>query len=372
MQQLLHKALMKNRYSQFTALNAITKASFRAIFKSPQTLFFSILFPLVFILIFSAFGDGKLNPFTIGIDKNSDTSNVVYRAIKNHDAFHIIDVTDTAKTTKLLDAGKIAGIINIQAQADSSQPYILNVLYTNASDIQVARMYPVLQNISYNLNNSLGIAKIDIKSNRREIREYKNIDFVLPGQIGFSILFATLFGVAFTFYNLREQLVLKRFFATPVNKLTILIGIGISRIAFQLLSVIVLIVIGHYFLDFTLVNGIFTVIDMLVLTVIMLFLLLGVGLIFSSVVKTDTTIPLFINIFSLPQMLVSGTFFSTAVFPGWIQKASLVLPLTHFNNAMRQIAFEGASLVSCWQEILVLLGWTVLVYIVTIKLFKWE
>src|SRR5690606_17159774 len=119
-----------------------------------------------------------------------------------------------------------------------------------------------------------------------EGKKYRQIDFILPGQIGFSILFATLFGIAFTFYSMREQLVLKRFYASPVKRINILIGIGISRISFQLLNVIVLILFGHYFLNFTLQNGFFTFLEMALFSIVMLFLLMGVGLIFSSMVKS--------------------------------------------------------------------------------------
>ena len=42
-------------------------------------------------------------------------------------------------------------------------------------------------------------------------RIYRTIDFVLPGQLGFSLLSAGVFGVAFLFFNLRQQLVLSAF-----------------------------------------------------------------------------------------------------------------------------------------------------------------
>jgi ABC-2 type transport system permease protein len=101
-------------------------------------------------------------------------------------------------------------------------------------------------------------------------------------------------------------------------------------------------------------------------------LLMGVGLIISSVAKNDTMIPLVINIFSLPQMLLSGTFFSISVFPQWLQTCCKILPLTHFNLAMRKISFEGASIIDSWQHIGVLALWTVGIYVIVSRVFKWE
>ncbi|CAN5441836.1 ABC transporter permease [soil metagenome] len=365
---------MQKKYNQWRALSAMAKASFKAIMKSPQTLFFSILFPLVFVFIFGSFGDKGFTVYTLGVAPNCDSNNVLYQTISNSGYVKLQTFTDTTDMRLQMEKGNIAGIINIQKNntADSVQPYTLSVRHTNATDGQIQRLKPFFQNISYQLSGAKGIAVIDADSQRYSIRPYKQIDFVLPGQIGFSLLFSTLFGIAFTFFTLREQLILKRFYATPIKRINILLGVGSSRLAFQLLSVIVLILIGHFFLGFTLVHGILTVLDMLLLSIIMLFLLMGIGLIFSSIVKSDSTIPLLINIFSLPQILVAGTFFPIEVFPKWMQNVVQILPLTHFNAAMRKIAFEGASIIDVWIPVTVLLVWCIVVYAVAVKIFKWE
>ena len=62
-------------------------------------------------------------------------------------------------------------------------------------------------------------------------------------------------------------------------------GIGMSRLFFQLINIIVLVLFGYFFLHFTLQHGFLTFLEILFMSVIMLFLLMGVGLIFSSIVK---------------------------------------------------------------------------------------
>jgi ABC-2 type transport system permease protein len=39
---------------------------------------------------------------------------------------------------------------------------------------------------------------------------------------------------------------------------------------------------------------------------------------------------------------------------------------------MRNISFEGASLVDAWSEVSILLIWIVVVYAIAFKIFKWE
>ena len=60
------------------------------------------------------------------------------------------------------------------------------------------------------------------------------------------------------------------------------------------------------------------------------------------------------------------------VFPKWLQPISNALPLTHLNTAMRKVAFEGQDLWNVRTEIGILLLWGMAVYIVAIKVFKWE
>ncbi|MBS1567476.1 MAG: ABC transporter permease, partial [Bacteroidetes bacterium] len=42
------------------------------------------------------------------------------------------------------------------------------------------------------------------------------------------------------------------------------------------------------------------------------------------------------------------------------------------NDAMRKVSFEGLHLWHVWSEILILLVWCVIIYIVAGKVFKWD
>ena len=78
------------------------------------------------------------------------------------------------------------------------------------------------------------------------------------------------------------------------------------------------------------------------------------------------------NLITMPQFLIGGTFFSTDNFPSWLKAIADVLPLKHLNDAMRNVAFEGAHLNDCLKQIGILGLWGVAVYIVAIKVFRWE
>lgn len=369
---------MAKTYSQSKALWAITRASFKAIFAQPTAIVFSLLFPIIFILIFGAFGDRGTPLYRIAFDLQSDTSNVFYAAINSSPMIRVAKYSDTTTLNNDLEKGQLTAILHITTIKDSLPipRFVVGVKSSSASGGARQQFMHELDYIRLRFETQVaGIRQEHIQVEQPVITEgkkYRQIDFILPGQLGFSILFSTLFGIAFTFFTLREQLVLKRFYASPVSRIHILLGIGMSRLFFQLMNVVVLILFGHFFLHFTLQSGVLTAIEMLVLAVIMLFLLMGVGLIFSSIAKNDSSIPLLINLFGFPQMLLSGTFFPIAVFPKWLQSICNILPLTQFNNATRKISFEGLHLYDVWKEIGIMGIWIAVIYIILARVIRWE
>ena len=190
--------------------------------------------------------------------------------------------------------------------------------------------------------------------------------------LGFSMLSAGVFGTAFIFFNLKQKLVLKRFFATPVKRINIILAEGSSRLLMQMIAVAIIIIVGYYAFDFTLVKGFYTLLEMLVLCFFGLVIFLGMGFIISSIAKNESLIPPLANMITMPQLLLSGVFLSTSNFPDWLQPFCNALPLTQLNNALREIAFQGKSFVDLWEPILILSIWGVVVNVVAVKVYRWE
>ena len=368
------------KYSQARAMLAITKASLRAIFRSPSAVVFSFVFPFIFILVFGFIGDGGGVPvYKMAIDKNCDTTNALYDSIKTSNRIKIVRFENDKDLRSSLVKGKIAGILKITKPNAQSSAYQYAIKTTSASDDKWPQVIPILNTISDKINNSKFADRPSYVMadrlqpiNREVVREYKTIDFILPGQLGFSLLSSGVFGVAFMFFNLRSTLVLKRFFATPISRTHIILGEGLARVIFQMVTAIVIILAGYYIFGFTLVNGFRTLMEMLLLSFIGLIIFMGLGFIVSGLAKSDSTIPPFANLITLPQFLLGGTFFSVEAFPKWLQPISKALPLTHLNTAMRAVAFEGQNLWDVRSEIGILLLWGIVVYIIAIKVFKWE
>jgi len=356
---------------------AITKASLKGVFRSPSAVIFSFVFPLIFILVFGFIGNSGRVSVRVAFDPASDTSAIAYKGLRTVSALNVVE-KDSAALIKDLEKGRIAAIISIKRDADPTKPAHINLKTSeavNPQNIQVLRSIMdgmILGMNQANFPNSPNVAVVSNEVVKIEGRPYRTIDFILPGQLGFSLLSAGVFGVAFIFFGLRQTLVLKRFFATPIKRQYIVLGEAISRVLFGLITAVVILLLGHYLFDFTLVNGWVTFLELIVLSFLGLVVFMGFGFIVSGLAKNENVIPPFANLITLPQFLIGGTFFSTDVFPKWLKTVADVMPLKHLNDAMRNVAFEGSHLNDCMKQIGILALWGVVVYVIAIKVFRWE
>ena len=77
------------------------------------------------------------------------------------------------------------------------------------------------------------------------------------------------------------------------------------------------------------------------------------------------------NLATMPMMVLSGVFFASTNFPGWLQPIIKVLPLTALNDGLRALMIDGASIASLGFELSVLAAWGVVSFVVALKIFRW-
>ena len=363
-----------HQYNQLVAMLAIAKASLKSIFRSPSAVIFSFLFPIIFILVFG-FLSSTTPVIKVAFKEQSSTQNELYKKLLEKSNLKIKAQPEKISLQEL-EKGHITAILNIKEVAPNAFPkYVVEITTSTAAADRIGLLQSIIQQV---------IAELDVVNfpqrptyafMQKETlpgREYRTIDFILPGQLGFSLLSAGVFGVAFIFFNLRQTLVLKRFFATPIKRTYIVFGEGLGRIAFQMITAVVILSIGHFAFKFTLINDWLTFLELMVLSLIGLIVFMGFGFIVSGLATSESTIPPFANLVTLPQFLLAGTFFPVENFPSWLQPLCNILPLTHLNQAMRNVAFEGAHLTDCGPQLQYLLIWGIVLYAAAIKVFRWE
>lgn len=361
---------MAKPYNQLQAMFGIMRASLIASFRNPASIVFGLIFPLIFVLVFGYIGGGSAS-FSVGIHPDSDTDNPIYQAITQVDALNLT----TDKTADELNDSLRKGDLGAVLQIERGKQLVVHLTTSQAAPEEGQTVATILSGITDKIN--LAAANVTQPLARIEPaevagRKFTAIDFILPGQLGFSLLSAGIFATAFVFINLRQTLVIKRFFTTPISKFSIIFGEGLSRLLFALLQGAVLVAVGYFAFDYTLIHGASTFLQIMLLSALGLIVFMGFGFVTSSLARDERTVAPMAQLITLPQFLLAGTFFPIDLFPDWLQPIARVLPLTYFNDAVRKVAFDGASIASVWPEMLGLLAWGIVVYVIAIKIFKWE
>ena len=103
---------MPKSYSQLTGMLAITKASLKAVFRSPSAVIFSLAFPLIFILVFGFIGGrGSIN-MSVDFDKSTDTTSQLYKAISSVPGIRVASKSDK-ELKEDLEKGRLTAFIRI-------------------------------------------------------------------------------------------------------------------------------------------------------------------------------------------------------------------------------------------------------------------
>jgi len=344
--------------------------------KSPTSIVFSLLFPIIFITVFGSIDVGKPPVIKLAVTAGSDTSNMVYKAIEQIPSISLQRGMTAIKQTEEMNKGRLAGVVSITQEIRPFQmpTYTVHLIEspsTGHGSIPETMLHECISRINEKIfTGNASVAKLEVT--RQPGRVYRSIDFILPGQLGFSLLMAGVYGSSFLLFNLRQNLVLKRFRATPVKRRSIIVGEMLSRLFFHVLSFIIMVAIGYYVFDFTLVKGMATFGEMLVFSLFGLGIFMGIGFIISGVVQNENAISPIANTVVLPQLLLCGLFFPVANYPGWMQHFCNALPLTMFVDGLRKIAFEGTHIWQIPANVGGLLVWTFIIGPLAVKAFRWE
>lgn len=351
----------------------LTKYNFLSTIRNPSALFFGFLFPLIFILVFGLLGQGG-GSYEVGVLSSSQKSGSVYETLTKIDALQLITDKSDDELRDRLKKGQLSALLSV-SQNSETQKISLDLQTSSASPQGGAIVRNILENITNGINaqaNPNAIKVAELKVENIEGRKYNQIDFILPGQLNFSLLTTGVFTITFSLLTLRKMLVLKRMYATPTPKGVILMSKVLSSMIVALLQTSLIIAVGHFAFGFTLVNGLLTYLSMLFLALVGLVVFLGLGLVVSSLADSEDAVSPIANLVTMPQLLLSGAFFPIDSFPEFLQIIARVLPMTFLNDAMRSVAFEGASLIDVWPKLLGLVVWGIIAYAIAVRVFKWE
>ena len=167
----------------------------------------------------------------------------------------------------------------------------------------------------------------------------------------------------------RKERLLKRLIATPMSRFQYLASFVLSRLTLLFIEVGVLLGFGVIAFGVPLRGSVPLLIVVCLLSSLAFAAL---GLLIASRAQTMEGVSGLMNLVMLPMWIFSGVFFSASRFPDEIQPIIQILPLTAVIDALRANILRGEGWGTLAPELVVILTWLVLSFLLALKLFRWR
>jgi ABC transporter DrrB family efflux protein len=372
---------------------AILLKEFSHIRREPSTLFFMFVVPIVQTMIFGFAIDTQIeNIPTIVLDLDGRVhARELREAFRNARTFQFIErVTDEESFRRAMTSGRAK--VGLRIPPDYSDRLLLGEqaqvqVLIDGSDSQVATTALNATNLlgvklSQRIGFAFGETLPQVPSRNAEGRVAMPIEmrprllynpnlesshFFVPGLVGIILQLVTLFLTAFSIVREREQGTLEQLFVTPVGKAGLLLGklIPYSLVGF-LETLIVLTVM--VFLFGVPIRG--SVPLLLALSTLFLLCALGLGMLVSTIARTQLQAMQFAFLIMLPSVLLSGFMFPRAQMPFPIYIMTFAIPATYFLEILRGVVLRDADIIDLLPQIAGLTACAVAIFTLSITRFR--
>ena len=361
------------------ALHALTVASMKMYFRNITGVFFTLFIPVILIFVFGFLFQSNDFKTDIVITNYSDTelSRQFVDSLKEVDAFVITDAPESEAADKLgrgqadlqVIIPKSFGVPDPATR--SLTPTAVQTYYNEANPQAGQTTNLILSQIVAGVNSQVTQAPtvLSVKSEGVKTNNLTQIDFFLPGVIAMSIMQLGIFAVAFAFVAYKTTGQLRRIQATPTRPRYFVVAQGVSRLVISVVQVLLLLALGVWLFD---ANIIGSLLSFLFVAAVGSAVFLGIGFAIAGWARDENQATPVAQLIQFPMLFLSGVFFPREGLPQWLESITNLLPLTFLVDALRKIATEGATLFSLHTELLGLLVWGVVVYIIAALVFRWE
>lgn len=365
----------------FTAIYVLTRAYLKRFFRDKTALFFTLLFPLLFLFVFGSLyaNNGGDITFKVALFNRSDATfaKTFTEQLKKNETFQVNDgVADLDAAKELMGRSEIDSIIELPSEfgapdASGRPSGAVTVYYSEAAPQSGQTIAAVMQSALEGLNRELGqpAPLLTVTQKSTATASLTMFDYVFAGLVGYSMLTLGIFGLANQMPAEKKTGSFRRLRASPISKSQLIFANMAYYLLIGILSILLMYAVGIWVFDFQMQG------NWLELAVFILFgilVMFGFGLAIGGWAKNENQAAALTNLVAFPMMFLSGVFFPRFLMPEWLQGITGYLPLTPIIDGLRMIMTEAKSLVDLMPELALMGIWMVVIYLVAIRVFRWE
>lgn len=194
-------------------------------------------------------------------------------------------------------------------------------------------------------------------------------DWLLVGIVGMNIMYASLYGVGYVIVRYRQNGVLKRFKATPLQPWEFLTAHVLSRL-FLVLTTSSLVFLSCAWVTNLKVVG--SYVDLALVNFFGALCFISIALLIAARTKSEEFANGVLNLVTTPMLAISGVWFSLEGFNPLLKSIALLFPLTHVVDAGRAIMADGVGLVQVMPNLIYLGVASIVCLSIASWLFRWD
>lgn len=348
-------------------LKALSTAMLKGFFRDKMAFFFSLIFPLMFLVLFGGIftdqGISKAAIIQVGAVPILDDAPKGAKAFFD-ESLEIKKSTSEAAAIREVKKGDADAVV--MQDGDT-----LVLRFSEADAVGSATVQGIFQAVVQSANISVTgePPKYQLKADQVEDESLTAIQYVTPGLLGWAIAMGATFGAATNLVVWRKNGLLRRLRLAPIPTWTVVLARIAVSIAIAVVQTAIFLGVGVGLFGLKL-SGAWPMIIPLIIAGTLAFM--AIGLLAGAVSKTEEAAVGIANFVVLPMAFLSGSFFPLDDAPSWIKTISEVLPLKHLNNGMMDTMVRGEGAGAALVPLAILLGFAIVVTAIASRLFRWD
>jgi ABC-2 type transport system permease protein len=351
-----------------TAFGSLSRAMFRGFIRDRTALFFSILMPVLFLVLFGSLykssGAPKLTVVEVGRVSLLDPAG----AGAPSQLGKVISITHSRDLqTALADVRKGTYDAVVQEQGRAIVVHYSIADQTTAAIVQTV-FTSIVQQADAQAAGKLG--GYQLTTAQVEDKSLKPIQYLAPGLLGWAIASGGAFGAAITLVNWRENRLLRRLRLAPVSTSSVVgarVGVSVLVALVQLAVFLAIATLPYFGLK---LSAYWWMAIPVVACGTLAFM--SIGLLVGSFARTQQAATAVANAIILPMAFLGGAFIPLDYAPSWIREVSYAMPLRYLVTGMQNVMARGEAPLSALPAIGILLGIAAVLTAISVRVFRWD